>query len=208
MTEYVAFVGLVAVVVLIPGPAVVLVMQKAVTTGLRGALLVALGVLTADLVWAAAAAVGVTAVLVASEPAFLALRLIGAAYLVYLGARLLFARRHALPQPDLNTPRVPVRPLVAFRQGFLCDMTNPKTALVFTSANWNVAQTVTVTGADDPVDDGDAGFTVTTGSPWNATVAAWPLRSASLRNSSSAIDMSVGCSISPGGQCGCDLNRM
>lgn len=133
MTEYVAFVGLVAVVVLIPGPAVVLVMQKAVTTGLRGALLVALGVLTADLVWAAAAAVGVTAVLVASEPAFLALRLIGAAYLVYLGARLLFARRHALPQPDLNTPRVPVRPLVAFRQGFLCDMTNPKTALVFTS---------------------------------------------------------------------------
>jgi hypothetical protein len=43
----------------------------------------------------------------------------------------------------------------------------------------------------------EAGFTVTTGRPWNVTVAVWPWRSASLRNSSSAIAMSVGCAISP-----------
>lgn len=50
------------------------------------------GVLAADLVWAAAAALGVTALLVASEPAFLALRLVGAGYLIFLGVRLLFAQ--------------------------------------------------------------------------------------------------------------------
>ena len=66
MSRYFAFVALVAVLVLIPGPAVILVMQKAVTTGYRGALRVAAGVLAADLVWAAAAAAGVSAVIVAS----------------------------------------------------------------------------------------------------------------------------------------------
>jgi threonine/homoserine/homoserine lactone efflux protein len=59
MSHYFAFVALVAVLVLIPGPAVILVMQKAVTTGYRGALRVAAGVLAGDLVWAAAAAAGV-----------------------------------------------------------------------------------------------------------------------------------------------------
>jgi threonine/homoserine/homoserine lactone efflux protein len=135
MTQYLTFVVLVAVLVLIPGPAVILVMQKAVTAGSRSAVSVAAGVLAADLVWAAAAAGGVTAVLVASEPAFVALRLIGAAYLIYIGVRLLFAR------PDKLLPitaaaadrRTPQPRGLALRQGFLCDMTNPKTVLVFTS---------------------------------------------------------------------------
>ena len=96
MSHYFAFVALVAVLVLIPGPAVILIMQKAVTTGYRGALRVAAGVLAADLVWAAAAAAGVSAVIVASEPAFLALRFAGAAYLIYLGARLLLTPRDKL----------------------------------------------------------------------------------------------------------------
>ncbi len=65
------------------------------TTGYRGALRAAAGVLAADLVWAAAA-VGVCAVIVASEPAFLALRFAGAAYLIYLGARLLLMPKDKL----------------------------------------------------------------------------------------------------------------
>lgn len=93
MAHYFAFVALVAVLVLIPGPAVILVMQKAMTIGYPGALRVAVGVLSAGLVWAAAVAAGVSAVIVASEPAFLTLRLAGAAYLIYLGVRLLLARR-------------------------------------------------------------------------------------------------------------------
>jgi threonine/homoserine/homoserine lactone efflux protein len=138
MSHYFAFVALVAVLVLIPGPAVILVMQKAVTTGYRGALCVAAGVLAADLVWAAAAAAGVSAVIVASEPAFLALRFAGAAYLIYLGARLLTAPANKLllpAAPARGEDEIPARAghPRAFRRGFLCDMTNPKTLLVFTS---------------------------------------------------------------------------
>jgi threonine/homoserine/homoserine lactone efflux protein len=134
MSHYFAFVALVAVLVLIPGPAVILVMQKAVTTGYRGALRVAAGVLAADLVWAAAAAAGVSAVIVASEPAFLALRFAGAAYLIYLGARLLLAPKDKLLPVggEDETPATAGRPR-AFRQGFLCEITNPKTLLAFTS---------------------------------------------------------------------------
>jgi threonine/homoserine/homoserine lactone efflux protein len=69
MSHYFAFVALVAVLVLIPGPAVILVMRKAVTAGYPGALRVAAGVLAADLVWAAAAAAGVSAVIVAASRA-------------------------------------------------------------------------------------------------------------------------------------------
>jgi threonine/homoserine/homoserine lactone efflux protein len=136
MSHYFAFVALVAVLVLIPGPAVILVMRKAVTAGHRGALRVAAGVLAADLVWAAAAAAGVSAVIVASEPAFLALRFAGAAYLIYLGARLLLAPKDKLlpAGPAAGEDETPARAGSprAFRQGFLCDMTNPKTLLVFT----------------------------------------------------------------------------
>jgi threonine/homoserine/homoserine lactone efflux protein len=137
MSHYFAFVALVAVLVLIPGPAVMLVMQKAMTIGYPGALRVAMGVLTADLVWAAGAAAGVSAVIVASEPAFLTLRFAGAAYLIYLGVRLLLAPKEkllpsALARPENETVTRVGRPRT-FRQGFLCDMTNPKTLLVFTS---------------------------------------------------------------------------
>jgi threonine/homoserine/homoserine lactone efflux protein len=75
-------------------------------------------------------------VIVASEPAFLALRFAGAAYLLYLGARLLLAPKDKLVPAapaggEDESPAAAGRPR-AFRQGFLCDMTNPKTLLVFT----------------------------------------------------------------------------
>lgn len=133
MVGFVSFVALVAVLVLIPGPAVLLVVQRAVSQGFRSALAASLGVLTADLVWAVAAALGVTAVLVASEPAFLALRLLGAAYLAYLGLRLLLSHPGALLPTEGTRAAGGGRPLVAFRQGFVCDMTNPKTVVAFTS---------------------------------------------------------------------------
>lgn len=138
MSHYFAFVALMTVLVLIPGPAVILVMKAAITTGSGNALRVATGVLTADLVWAAAAAAGVSAVIVASEPAFLTLRFAGAAYLVFLGARLLLAPKDKLlpglpATGDEDGTATQARPPRAFRQGFLCDMTNPKTLLVFTS---------------------------------------------------------------------------
>jgi threonine/homoserine/homoserine lactone efflux protein len=130
----VAFLLLIAVLVAIPGPAVVLIMKHAVLRGRRSALLTASGVLTADLVWVGASVTGVTALLVASRPAFEALRFIGAAYLVYLGVRLLL-RRGAAQQPvsARSGDALPGSGRRAFREGVLCDLSNPKTLLVFTS---------------------------------------------------------------------------
>jgi threonine/homoserine/homoserine lactone efflux protein len=93
----------------------------------------ALGVFAADLVWMAASLAGVTAVLVASEPAFLAIRYIGATYLVYIGVRLLTSRASdPHPEPgDVATSNAGMGR--ALRRGVICDLSNPKTLLVFTS---------------------------------------------------------------------------
>jgi threonine/homoserine/homoserine lactone efflux protein len=74
---------------------------------------------------------------VASEPAFLALRFAGAAYLIYLGVRLLFAPKEMLlptaPAESTDQTTIPADGTRDFRQGFLCEITNPKTLLAFTS---------------------------------------------------------------------------
>lgn len=124
------------VLVALPGPATTLVMKNALTRGPRSALVTSAGVFSADLVWMAASVVGLTAVLVASAPAFTAIRLIGAAYLVFIGVRLLLARGAFGEEATTGEPRaaaVPVPARRAFREGLLCDLSNPKTLLVFTS---------------------------------------------------------------------------
>ena len=73
------------VIVAVPGPSVMLIVKSTLLRGRRAAILVAVGVLCGDLIWAAAAVGGITALIVASRPAFEALRIAGAAYLIYLG---------------------------------------------------------------------------------------------------------------------------
>ncbi len=124
------FVLLAAALVAVPGPAVTLVVKNAVAHGWRSALAASAGVFAADLVWVAASVAGVTAVIVASETAFAALRLAGAAYLVYLGVRLLFGREAGVA-PAVEPGGLSVRR--SFAEGVVCDLSNPKTALVFTS---------------------------------------------------------------------------
>lgn len=134
MSSLVPFLGLAIVLVAIPGPAVTLIMKNAVMRGGRAAFVTALGVLVADMVWVVASVVGLTALLVASEPAFLAVKLFGAVYLIWLGALLLIGR-HEQASPTV-TPAGGVAPRGtgrAFREGVICDLSNPKTLLVFTS---------------------------------------------------------------------------
>jgi threonine/homoserine/homoserine lactone efflux protein len=96
----------------------------------------ALGVSTGQTIWALAASAGVVAILLASEPLFLALRLAGAAYLVFLGLQSLWA---ALRPNDAKTAiagRTGSRPLStskAYRQGVISNLGNPKMAAFFTS---------------------------------------------------------------------------
>jgi len=93
----------------------------------------ALGVALGQAAWTVAAAVGVVALLSASQPAFLALKLAGAAYLVWLGLQALhaaLARRNE--RGRVAGPRQ-VAPRAALRQGLVSNLANPKMAIFFTS---------------------------------------------------------------------------
>lgn len=128
-----SFAALVVVLTAIPGPAVVLIMKSSVLHGRRSAVTTALGVFSGDMVWATASLAGLTVILVAYRPAFEVLRFAGAAYLVYLGLRLLFQRHSGatVSEPASRTAGRTGRK--AFSEGALCELSNPKTLIVFTS---------------------------------------------------------------------------
>ena len=113
-----------------PGQDTALTIRNALTGGRRSGIFTAAGVATGQATWTIAAAAGVAALLQASGPAFTAVRLAGAAYLVYLGAQTLLGavrgRRKTHP-PRRATARG------SFRQGVLSNLGNPKMAIFFTS---------------------------------------------------------------------------
>ena len=128
-----AFAALAAVLVVIPGPAVILVLKSAMLRGRGSAIVTGLGVLSADLIWATASVVGLTALLVSSQLALDVVRVAGAAYLFYLGVRLLRTRQFNVSVDNEAGGPSKVTPVRAFGEGFLCDMSNPKTVLVYAS---------------------------------------------------------------------------
>ena len=130
MTNALAFVGVAAIVIVTPGQDTALTIRNALTGGRRGGLFTAAGVSLGQATWTLAAAGGVAALLQASEPAFLAVRLAGAAYLVFLGAQTLLAAFRGL-RVEHARRRVTARG--AFRQGVLSNLGNPKMAIFFTS---------------------------------------------------------------------------
>ena len=83
--------------------------------------------------WTLASAVGIAALLAASEPAFLAVRIAGAAYLIWLGLQALAAAVRGR-RKEAEAPRSkPLEPRRAFRQGLLSNLGNPKMAAFFPS---------------------------------------------------------------------------
>jgi threonine/homoserine/homoserine lactone efflux protein len=129
VTQALAFLGLSAVVIVTPGPDTALTIRNALTGGRRGGVLTAAGVATGQAAWTLAAAAGVAAVLRASEPLFVAVRLAGAAYLAFLGARTLVAVARREAQSHSTTGRA----TGCYRQGLISNLGNPKMALFFTS---------------------------------------------------------------------------
>jgi len=128
----IAFLAISALVIVTPGQDTALTIRNALLGGRRAALFTAVGVSAGQALWALASAVGVAALLAASEPVFLALRLAGAAYLVWLGVQaLVSALRHR--NPELEHERTNLRARVAFRQGILSNLGNPKMAVFFLS---------------------------------------------------------------------------
>jgi threonine/homoserine/homoserine lactone efflux protein len=129
-----AFLALSIVVIVTPGPDTALTIRNTLLGGRRAGLATAVGVCSGQAVWTVATSAGVAALLVASDPAFTAVKLLGAAYLVFLGAQGLWhaARGSAPARPEAaGEQRLPGR--AAVRQGLLSDLGNPKMAVFFTS---------------------------------------------------------------------------
>lgn len=117
-------------VTITPGLDTALVLRSALTQGRSSAYATALGICTGCLVWGVAAAVGVSAVLAASEVAYTVLRLAGAAYLLWLGLRLFVAAirgDRTSATPETTSESAPSQSgWVSWGQGFGVNMLNPK----------------------------------------------------------------------------------
>lgn len=135
MTAHLAsFLVLSAILIVVPGPDMALVARNALIGGRRAGIATSAGSAAGLCVSTVAASVGLAALLRPSEPAFLALRLIGAAYLFYLGARALWTAVRG--DGDDHVERLGRRDIasrVALRQGLLSNLANPKIAVFFTS---------------------------------------------------------------------------
>lgn len=116
------------ILLIIPGPAVLYIVNRSVSDGRTAGLAAVAGLTLGNLVHAIAAAVGLSAVLATSAAAFNTVKWLGAGYLVYIGVRTL---RHP---PSVIDPTQPgVSPRRAFTQGIVVNILNPKVALFFLS---------------------------------------------------------------------------
>ena len=115
---------------LMPGPDSLLIATRSASQGWRAGSVAALGVGAGTFVHVFAAALGLSAVLATSASAFGVIKYLGAAYLVYVGLRLLLAGRTAGGAVQA-APASALRHRAIFAQGFLTNLLNPKVALFF-----------------------------------------------------------------------------
>lgn len=130
MTELLAFIGVAVLVIVTPGQDTALTIRNTLAGGRSAGVRTAVGVVGGQAVWALAASAGLAALLVASEPAFVALKYAGAAFLVYLGAQSLIAAVRRRSRVRRRSGGATGREL---RQGLLSNLANPKMAVFFSS---------------------------------------------------------------------------
>jgi threonine/homoserine/homoserine lactone efflux protein len=130
------FLAVAIVMIVTPGQDTALPIRTTLRGGRRGGVATATGVAAGQACWTLLAALGLTALLVASEPLFLAIRLAGAAYLVFLGLQALWSAIRPAADNALGGATALGTPLAArpaFRSGLLSNLGNPKMALFFSS---------------------------------------------------------------------------
>jgi threonine/homoserine/homoserine lactone efflux protein len=123
-----AFVVTCALIVVVPGPALAVLMSQSLRSGTAAGLSCVAGNTTGLVVWACGAAFGLTALLTASTVGFVVLKVIGAVYLAWLGVHALTRRRSG--SPDRPVLKRPSR-VTAYRSGLLTSITNPKPAALY-----------------------------------------------------------------------------
>jgi threonine/homoserine/homoserine lactone efflux protein len=121
------YVATAAIVLIIPGPAVLYIVSQGVRHGRRAGVTAVLGIHAGTLVQVVAAIAGLSWVLASSAAAFMVVKFAGAAYLIYLGVRKLLTRdetEFSAASPAKSRGRL-------FREGVLVNVLNPKLALFF-----------------------------------------------------------------------------
>ncbi|RAY14793.1 LysE family translocator [Actinomadura craniellae] len=130
--QLLAFAGVFQLGVMAPGPDFAVMVRNSALSGRTVGMATAFGIASGVFVWAMAAALGVAALLAASATAYTVVKLVGAGYLLYLGARaVLAAVRGGGPAPRADEPERGRTLWAGFRQGLLCNALNPKAAVFF-----------------------------------------------------------------------------
>lgn len=131
-----AYLAVSALLIITPGPDMALVTRNALCAGRRAASFTSLGVGLGILGWAVASALGVGILLDRSVIAFTVLKLAGALYLGYLGLRSLvssFKSGHSAVASASSVQPTRLHAWVAFKQGLLGNLLNPKAGVIFVS---------------------------------------------------------------------------
>ena len=124
-----AFIAAATVLTVTPGLDTAMVLRSAATGGPRPAVFAGIGICLGCLIWGAAASVGLGALLAASELAYTALKWAGAAYLVWLGLKLILRPRERFDLADGAAARLDA--WSSLRQGFLTNILNPKVGVFY-----------------------------------------------------------------------------
>lgn len=122
------FSGAALLLLVIPGPAVIYITTRSVAQGRSAGIASVLGIHTGSIVHVAAAAVGLSALLVSSATAYSTVKYAGAAYLVWIGVGMLRRREHDV---DTSESRPPLSLRRIYAQGVIVNVLNPKTAVFF-----------------------------------------------------------------------------
>lgn len=126
-SQLLLFMGSALALLLLPGPAVLYITARSANQGRIAGLVSVLAVEIANLIQAAAAALGLSAILLSSALAFDLVKYLGAAYLIYLGIRKLFSSEETGKGEEVKRESLSQ----IFWQGFAVNILNPKTALFF-----------------------------------------------------------------------------
>lgn len=134
--HFTVYIGVVLAIAVLPGPDTAVVTKNALIHGRGAALGSVTGVNTGLLLWTVATALGLASLLKASAPIYDALRLAGALYLIWIGARAIWDSRGAGAAGQSAASVRPARAIDGrggFRQGVISNLANPKVGIFFTS---------------------------------------------------------------------------
>lgn len=126
-TTLIAYTLIVLGFVFIPGPATLLTVARATTSGTGVGIATGGGIAAGDLIHTAMAIVGLSAIIATSALLFTIIKYLGAAYLIFLGITAILTKVHATP----GQGTLPISAGKAFRQAITAELLNPKTALFF-----------------------------------------------------------------------------